>query len=96
MEPNAGQWWPHGGHALCPIGHEGQAEMAISAPSVSLTTPNHTLLTPKPRQLGKNSINKSCRATCKLQLCLNELGLIRASFQIVKLQSKAHETVNQF
>ena len=56
----------------------------------------YPLITPKPRRVSKNLINKSGRATCKLQLCLNELGLIRAGFQIVKLQSKAHETANQF
>ena len=47
-----------------------------------------------PRRIGARCLKKLCRATCKLQLCLNDLGLILASFQIVKHQSIAHETVN--
>ena len=60
-----------------------------------LTARVHPPISPNPWRVSKNSITKSCRATCKLQLCLNELGLIQAGFQIVKLQSMAHETVNQ-
>ena len=55
-----------------------------------------TIVTPNPCRISKKSITKNCRATRDLQLCLNELGLIRSGFQIAKLQSMVHETINQF
>ena len=94
--PGTGVWSPPGTSGLTVVGRDGQAKMAISAPSVSLTAPKHTLLTPKLRRVSKNSVNKSSRATCKLQLCLSELGPILAGLQIAMRQSIAHETINQF
>ena len=51
--------------------------------------PSHlrTTVTPNPFRISKNSITKNCRATCDLQLCLNELRLIHHGFQNAKLQS---------
>ena len=61
-----------------------------------LTARVHPPISPNPWRVSKNLIPKSCRATCKLQLCLNELVLIRAGFPIIKLQSMAHEPINRF
>ena len=61
-----------------------------------LTMHIYPLITPKPRRVSKNLINKSCRSTCKLQLWLSDLGLIRAGLQIATRPCTTHETTNQF
>ena len=77
---------PHGARGLAAVGW----------PFGRLTSHLRTTITPNLCRISKNSITKNCRATRDIQLCLNELGLIRAGFQIAKLQSMVHKTVNQF
>ena len=81
---------------LTPIDHDGARRPIQTQPAGRLTARVQAISTPNPWQVSKNSITMNCRATHDLQLCLNEHGIIQASYQIAKLQSMVHETVNQF
>ena len=83
-------------HDLAWLATNGTRCPVQTQPSGHLTTQVQAISTPNLWRVSKNSITKNCRATCDLQLCLNELGLIQAGFQIAKLWSMVHETVNQF
>ena len=87
---------PCGGCGLARSATDGARRPVQTQPSGHLTAQVQAISTPNPWRVSKNSITKNCRATRDLQLFLNELGLIRAGFQIAKLQSMVLETVNQF
>ena len=86
---------PRGGRGLAWLATNDTRRPVQTRPSGHLIAQVQAISTPNPWQVSKNSITKNCRATRDLQLCLNELGPIRAGFQIGKLQSMVHEIVNQ-
>ena len=51
-------------------------------------------VSPKPRRVSKNSINKSCRSTYQLQLLLKLQSLIRPGLGDTRFQSGVHENSN--
>ena len=83
-------------HDLAWLATNGTRCPVQTQPSGHLTAQVQAISTPNPWRVSKNSITKNYRATRDLQLCLNEVGLIQAGFQIAKLQSMVQETVNQF
>ena len=82
--PIAARWhaWPVVGQ---PLGRfENDHHALMNRLRVRLPPP----LSPNLFVLCKNFINKSCRATCKLQLCFYGFGLDRLGFQTAMLQSR--------
>ena len=59
--------------------------------NIPLTPILRVSVTPKPRRISKNSINKSCRSTYQLQLLLKLQRLIRPGLGDTRFQSGVHE-----
>jgi hypothetical protein len=79
---------PRGIHLLRPVGHclplcliQIGLKPTEASPQCRLNPNISPPLTLDPFILCKDPISKSCRATCKLQLRLNEFGLVRFGFQ---------------
>ena len=87
-----------GGHAAaehaaaseCTVGTVHQIQISNSTSKIQLKLIFRASVTPKPRRVSKNSINKNYRSTYHLQLFLSHLGLIRKGYQVASSQSQAH------
>ena len=63
--------------AWCTVGTVHQFQISNSTSNISLKPILRASVTPKPRRVSKNSINKSCRSIYQLQLLLKLQSLIR-------------------
>ena len=68
-----------------------QFQISNSTSNIPLKPILRTSVTPKPRRVSKNSINKSCRSTYQLQLLLKLQRLIRPGLGDTRFQSGVHE-----
>ena len=74
----------------CTVNTVHQIQISNSTSKIQLKPIFRASVTPKPRRVSKNSINKSYRSTYHLQLFLSDLGLIRKGYQVASSQSQAH------
>ena len=87
-----------GGHvaqAFCaPSDAVHRIQIFNSTSNIPLRPIHRASITPKPRRVSKNSINKSCRSTYQLQLLLKLQSLIRPGLGDTRFQSGVHENSN--
>ena len=88
--------WRTEGHAAA--ASYARSDMAVHRIQIFNSTSNIPLrpilrasVTPKPRGVSKNSINKSCRSTYHLQLLLKLQSLIRPGLGDTRFQSGVHK-----
>ena len=67
----------HATCSACTVGTVHQFQISNSTSNIPLKHILRASVTPKPRRVSKNSINKSCRSTYQLQLLLKIQSLIR-------------------
>ena len=86
----ARQWRPRGARQQKSVCHCSPNSNLQFYLKIQLKPIFRASVTPKPRRVSKNSINKSYRSTYHLQLFLSDLGLIRMGYQVASSQSQAH------
>ena len=69
-------------------------QISNSTSNVPLKLIFRASVTPKPRRVSKNFINKSCRSTRHLQLFLKRQSLIRPGWRDTRLQRRVNENWN--
>ena len=86
----------------CTVGHDAafaegvqKLKKQILPQTYKLKPIFRTSLTPKPRRVGKNSTNKSCRSTYQLQLLFRGFCLNLNGSRVISTQSAARETVTR-
>ena len=85
---------PRGVAHSVPVGTVHQFQISNSTSNIPLKPILRASVTPKPRRVRKNSINKSCRSTYHLQLLLKLQSLIRPGLGDTRFQSGVHENSN--
>ena len=70
-------------------------QISNSTSNIQLKPILRASITPKPRRVSKNSINKSYRSTYQLQLLFRGFGLNLNGSRVISTQSAALETITR-